>query len=353
MNYSKLGSSGLDVSRVCLGTMTWGEQNSEAEGHEQIEYALDQGINFMDTAELYAVPTSAPTYGKTEEIIGSWFQKSKRRESVILASKVSGGGVPWVRNGAPLTGSSLKSALEASLKRLQTDYIDLYQLHWPNRDFPHFGQTFSGLIDFSKENPQEVIDNCLDILRALGDVVKEGKVKFIGLSDDTSWGIMKYKELAKEYSLPSMVSIQNEFSLLNRSDDPYVAETCVQENIAYMPWSPLGTGMLSGKYKDGIIPEGTRWATSIKVQDDVDNYRNCPQAHAAVDAYLGVAKKHSLDPTQMALAFCNQQNFVTSTIIGATSMAQLKSNISAFDLVLSDKILQDIDKVYRQYPMPF
>ena len=353
MEYSKLGRTGIDVSRVCLGTMTWGQQNTEEEAHAQIDYALDQGINFMDTAELYAVPTSQPTQGKTEEYIGTWLKKSGRRSDVILATKVAGPGVPWIRDGSLLTGESVRSAIEGSLKRLQTDYVDLYQLHWPNRPFAHFSNNHAGSLKFTDVKTDEIIDNLHDILKALGEQVKAGKVRHIGLSDDTPWGIMKYLELAGAHDLPRMQSIQNEFSLLRRVDDPHIAEVCVREDVSYLPWSPLATGMLSGKYQNGARPENTRWEVAVKVGERFDCFRDTEQGHAAVDQYMAVAAKHGLDVCQMALKFVDLQPFVTSTIIGATSMAQLKSNIDAFDVELSHEVMADIDAVYHQYPIPY
>lgn len=255
MQFSPLGRTGLNVSRVCLGTMTWGQQNTEDQAHEQMDYAVSQGVNFFDTAELYAVPTSQSTQGKTEEFIGSWFKKTGKRADVILATKVAGGGVPWIRGGKSLTGASVREAVETSLKRLQTDYIDLYQLHWPNRPFPHFGNNHAGKINFVSANSAEIEDNLLDILTAIGEALKAGKIRHFGLSDDTAWGIMKYLALADQKSLPRAQSIQNEFSFLNRSDDPYVAEVCVRENVAYLPWSPLACGLISGKYKNGARPK--------------------------------------------------------------------------------------------------
>jgi aryl-alcohol dehydrogenase-like predicted oxidoreductase len=354
MKYSKLGTSGLDVSRVCLGTMTWGEQNSEADAHAQMDYAFTRGINFFDTAELYAVPISAPTQGKTEEMIGTWFAKSGKRQDVILSSKVVGQGISWIRNGEKLTGKSVKTALEGSLKRLQTDYIDLYQLHWPNRIFPHFGRNHAGVIDFTADDTKRIEENLHDLLQALGDVVKEGKVRYVGLSDDSAWGIMKYIELSKIHDLPRMVSIQNEFSLLCNSDDPYIAETCVREDVAYLSWSPLATGMLSGKYADGHWPEGSRWAVENGIQNGhFKTFRDNPQAHAAVSEYIQIAKKYELDVTQMALKWIDKQSFVTSTIIGATTMDQLKSNIDAFDIELGSDIMSDIHDVLTRYPIPY
>jgi aryl-alcohol dehydrogenase-like predicted oxidoreductase len=351
MQFSKLGRTGLDVSRVCLGTMTWGRQNSEQEAHEQMDYAVTQGVNFFDTAEIYAVPPLPETYGKTEEYIGTWFAKTGKRDEIILASKIGGIGVPWIRDGEGITGDAIMPAVEDSLKRLQTDYIDLYQLHWPNRPFPHFARNHAGILDFSKENAAEIEDNLHDILRGLDEAVKAGKIRHAGLSDDTAYGIMKYLQLAEKHDLPRMQSIQNEFSLLNRSDDPYVAEVCALEDVSYLPWSPLATGMLSGKYLDGKRPEGARW--NYELEDGRDLSRDTDSANDAVRQYIQVAEKHGLDVCQMALKFIDVQPFVTSTIIGATSMDQLKTDIAAFDIELSQDVLDDIDSVYRQHPIPF
>lgn len=353
MKYSKLGRTGLDVSRVCLGTMTWGQQNTETEGHAQMNYALDRGVNFFDTAELYAVPVTPKTYGFTEQIIGSWFEKTGKREDIILATKVAGQGAGHIRDGAALTGDSVREAVEGSLKRLQTDYIDLYQLHWPNRPFPHFGTNHAGLINFTSNSTAKIEDNFLDIQRAIDEVVKAGKVRHFGLSDDSAWGIMKYNEQAKEFNLPRVESIQNEFSLLNRSDDPYVAEVCVRDDVAYLPWSPLAMGILSGKYVGKQWPKNSRYKVAKDIGSDPGFYRFNEGSYEAVDAYLAVAKKHGLDPSQMALKFVDKQNFVTSTIIGATTMEQLKTDIDAFDIDLSEEVMADIDKVYRQFPIPY
>ena len=350
MKYSKLGSSDLSVSRVCLGSMTWGQQNTEAEGHEQIDYALDQGVNFIDTAELYSVPPREETYGATESIIGTWVAKNKsKRSDTVLATKIAGPGLPWIRGGDNLTGRAIHEAIEGSLGRLQTDYVDLYQLHWPNRNTPHFGKHWAGMTDATTVNKEEAEDCFLDILESLGALVKSGKVKNIGLSDDTPWGISKYLELAKDHNLPRMTSIQNEYSFIHQKDDPFLTETCVMENVAYLPWSPLATGALSGNYIGGARPDGTRW--SIPKRHGI--FRDTPAVDACVRAFLEISKKHGLDPAQLALAWCDQKPFVTSTIIGATSMTQLKSNISAFDLVLSDDVLNDMNELYRQYPVPF
>lgn len=354
MQYSKLGRTGLDVSRVCLGTMTWGEQNTEEEAHDQMDYALERGVNFWDTAELYSIPIHAETQGNTERYIGSWFAKTGKRDQVILATKIAGVGPEWIRGGVPLSGDGICAAIDTSLKRLQTDYVDVYQLHWPNRPFPHFGKSFAGMIDFAAEDSAAIEDNLLDILQGMNDVVKAGKVRHFGLSDDSAWGIMKYLELAKDHDLPRVESIQNEFSLLDRSDDPYVAEVCVREEVAYLPWSPLAAGILSGKYQGGAMPKGSRGDVEAKLGLTSGLWRMTENGtHEAVADYLEVAKKHGLDPCQMALKFVDKQNFVTSTIIGATSMEQLKTDIDAFDIELSAEVMADIDKVYRQYPVLF
>lgn len=346
MKYSKLGRTGLDVSLICLGTMTWGVQNTEAEGHEQMDYALDQGVNFWDTAEMYAIPPTAETFGKTEEIIGTWFAKSGRREDVILATKVAGPGLGWVREkGYQIDRKNILEAVEGSLKRLQTDYIDLYQLHWPNRGSYHFSQHWRYDPKFDRE---AVEANFIEVLETLDELIKAGKIRHIGLSDETEWGTMKWLELAEKHSLPRMQSVQNEYSLTCRLFEPGFGEIAVAEDCGLLAWSPLAAGMLSGKYLDGARPEGTRWTllSSKPARDTV-------QANEAVRRYLGVAEKHGLDVTQMALAFINSRSFVTSNIIGATSMEQLKSNIASIDLELSQDVLDDIEAVYKDYPIPF
>lgn len=349
MRYSTLGASGLNVSRVCLGTMTWGNQNTEEEGHAQMDYAAAQGINFFDTAEMYAVPPTADTYGKTEEIIGTWFKKRGKRDDIILASKIAGPGQPYIRDGrSKIDGKNITAAIDASLQRLQMDYIDVYQLHWPNRPFPHFGKNNAGEIDFMAANAQREVESFVDVLNALDAAVQAGKIRHAGLSNDTAWGIMKYLQLAEKHNLPRMTSIQVEFNLLKRSDDPYVAEVCAMENVAYLPWSPLAQGMISGKYLGGARPAGARWTV-----DHRPAWRDTHDANEAVKAYIDVARKHGLDVCQMAIRFCDTQRFVTSTIIGATNMDQLKTDIAAFDLELSPDVLADIDDVYRKYPIPY
>ncbi|MDD9156236.1 aldo/keto reductase [Aliivibrio sp. S4TY2] len=350
MEYSTLGSSNLSVSRICLGTMTWGKQNNQEDANQQIDYALSQGINFIDTAEMYAVPPSPDTYGKTETIIGNWLAANpERRKEIILASKIAGPGLPWVREGSPITGEAVIAAVDASLTRLQTDYIDLYQLHWPNRTSPHFGKHFPNQFKFSDFDAKKEETEMLEILQALDTCIKAGKIRHIGLSDDTPWGINTYLKLSAKYDLPKMVSIQNEFSLLHAKDWPYLIENCVHEDIAYLPWSPLAGGMLSGKYLDGKMPEDSRWTFSQRN----GIFRDTPAANEAVRAYMQVAEKHGYTPCQLALAWCDQVDGVTSTIIGATSLDQLKEDIEAFSKPLSNDAISEINAVFRKYPMPF
>ena len=348
MQYRKLGRTGLDVSVICLGTMTWGKQNTEAEGHEQMDYALDQGVNFWDTAEMYAIPPREDTYGKTEEIIGTWFAKNQaKREDVILASKIAGPGLGWVREkGYKIDRKNIVEAVEGSLKRLQSDYIDLYQLHWPNRGSYHFGQHWN--YD-PKYDAEAVEENFLEVLETLDEQVKAGKLRHVGLSNETAWGTMKYLTLAEKHGLPRMQSIQNEYSLLCRMFEPDLQEIAQSEDCGLLAWSPLASGMLSGKYLNDARPEGSRWT----LIDDDKIHRNSDQANNAVRAYLDTAQRHGLDVCQMALAFVNQQPCVTSNIIGATTMEQLKTNIASIDVTLSDEVFNDIEHIYRDYPLPY
>ncbi len=350
MKKVKLGSSDLQVSEVCLGSMTWGSQNTEAEAHQQIDYALEQGINFIDTAEIYAVPPKAETCGLTEKHIGTWLAKNQaKREDIVLATKVSGGGVSWIRDGENLNAKGIKTALEGSLKNLQTDYVDLYQLHWPNRPGPHFCKHWPQQLDYTSIDVEKERAEHLEILTALGDLVKEGKIRHIGLSDDTPWGINEYLRLAEIHDLPKMVSIQNEFNLLHLFDSPHTIETCVLNDVAYLPWSPLAGGALSGKYRNGALPENCRW--TIEQRNGI--FRDTSHSHAAIEAYYDVATRHGLSLTQLSLAYIYQFNGVTSSIIGATSLDQLKEDIEAYNVVLTDEIMEEIDAVIKQYPVPF
>lgn len=346
MEYRKLGRTGLEVSLIGLGTMTWGNQNIESEGHEQMDYALEQGINFFDTAEMYAVPPSPETYGKTEEIIGTWFAARGNRDKVILASKIAGPALPWIRGRkSRIDRKNILEAVEGSLKRLQTDYIDLYQLHWPNRGSYHFQQHWKYAPNF---DPQAERENFIEVLRVLQELIDEGKIRHIGLSNETAWGMTNWLRLSEEKDLPRMASIQNEYSLLCRLYDTDLSEISMAEDCGLLAWSPLARGIISGKYIDGARPERTRVTMETRPE-----HRMTDQCNEAVKAYVGVAKKHGLDVCQMALAFVNSRPFVTSNLIGATTMEQLKNNIASIDLKLSTEVLADIEKVYRDYPVPY
>jgi aryl-alcohol dehydrogenase-like predicted oxidoreductase len=346
MKYRKLGRTGLDVSLICLGTMTWGRQNTETEGHAQMDYALAQGVNFFDTAEMYAVPPNAETYGKTEEIIGTWFAARKNRDKVILASKIAGPGLGWVRDGkSVIDRKNIIAALESSLNRLQTDYIDLYQLHWPNRGSYHFQQNWHYAPRFDAEAERE---NFIEVLQTLDGQIKAGNIRHIGLSNETGWGIMNWLRLSEDHSLPRMASVQNEYSLLCRHFQTDLQEIAMAEDCGLLAWSPLARGIISGKYLNGARPPGAR--LSIEVREE---RRDTPSCNAAVQTYIDIAKKHGLDVCQMALAFVNSRPFVTSTIIGATNLDQLKTNIASVNVSLSDAVIKDIEAAYRLYPVPY
>ncbi|MGG7517053.1 aldo/keto reductase [Allorhizobium undicola] len=345
MKYRTLGRTGLSVSEICLGTMTWGSQNSEAEAFEQMDYALSQGVNFFDTAELYpTTPLSAETYTDTEKLIGNWFAKTGRRKDVILASKVAGAGRPYIRGGAPITAATIRAAVDASLARLKTDYIDLFQIHWPNRGHYHFRAAWS--YDPSRQDTATVMAEILEKLEALQDCVKAGKIRAIGLSNETCWGTQQFLALAEKHGLPRIATIQNEYNLLYRSFDLDLAELAHHEQVSLLAYSPLAAGLLSGKYLNGEKPEGSRGS----INGDLGG-RLTPHQEPATRAYVELARAHGLDPAQMALAFCLTRPFMGSVIIGATSMDQLRTNIGAADLKLSEDIMQAIAAIHRQYPM--
>jgi aryl-alcohol dehydrogenase-like predicted oxidoreductase len=350
MKYSQLGRTGIDVSRVCLGTMTWGKQNTQADADEQIAFALDQGINFFDTAEMYAVPPTPETYGKTESIIGNWLSRhASRREEMVLATKIAGNGLSWVRGGGDVTGEAIIASIDQSLDRLKTDYIDLYQIHWPNRTSPHFAKHWPGMLDFSGVDTAQHSAEMLEILQALGECVKSGKIRHFGLSNETPWGINEYLRLAEKYDLPRVASIQNEFSLLHAKDWPFLIENCVREDVAYLPWSPLAAGALSGKYIDGARPEGSRW--SFAQRNGL--FRDTEASNEAIKAYKELAEANGLTASQLALAWVDQVDGVTSTIIGATKMSQLEEDLKAFDVALDDELMAQIGSVFKKYPMPY
>ncbi|MDJ0778311.1 MAG: aldo/keto reductase [Gammaproteobacteria bacterium] len=347
MQYRQLGTSDLEVSAICLGSMTWGTQNTEAEGHAQIDLALDRGVNFIDTAELYpSCPMDAATAGRTEEIIGTWLAASGRRDDVILATKVAGEGNTNVQDGIPISPHKIRISLEGSLRRLQTDYVDLYQLHWPNRGSYHFRQNWD--FDPSRQDSQAMRDHVHETLAFLGEMVTAGKIRHIGLSNETCWGTLQYLQAAETHGFPRVVSIQNEYSLMYRTHDLDLAELSHHENVGLLPYSPLCCGMLTGKYAGGARPEGSR----MTITPDMFG-RAVDSAWPAIDAYIGVARKHGLDPAHMAIAFCNQRPFVTSSIIGATSLEQLEHNLAAADLRLDEDVQADIQAVYRSQPMPY
>ena len=342
MNYKKLGNTDLNVSTICLGTMTWGEQNTQNEAFEQMDYSLDNGVNFWDTAELYAVPPKAETYGHTESIIGNWFEKTKKRKDVILASKVGGPSRKYMRNGEnSFTGKNLENALHGSLKRLKTDYIDLYQLHWPERNVNNFGR----LGYEHKENDWNKFE---DVLENLKKFIEEGKIRYVGLSNETPWGVMNYLQLAKDKDLPRMMSIQNPYSLLNRSYEVGLAEVSIRENIGCLSYSPLASGYLTGKYRNKKFPKGSRMERDF---DFWTRYRK-PNTEEAVELYYNISKKHNLDMSQMSIKFCEIQDFMTSVIIGATTMEQLKTNIESVNVNLSDDVIKEINHVQKIYPNP-
>ena len=350
MKYTQLGSSNINVSRVCLGTMTWGVQNNQHDADQQIAFASECGINFMDTAEMYAVPPTPETYGKTEEIIGNYFAKNpQKRNDWVVATKIAGNGLPWIRNATNITGQAVINAVDASLKRLQIDTIDVYQLHWPNRTSPHFAKHRPNQISFSNVDTKEHKAQMLDILQGLEHCIKAGKIRHYGLSDDTTWGIHTFIELAKEHNLPRPVSIQNEFNLLHAKDWPYLIEQCVHEEIAYLLWSPLATGMLSGKYLNNARPEGSRW--TLMQRNGL--FRNTEFAQQAVAEYCQLANQLGITPSQLALAWCDQVDGVTSTIIGATTQEQLQENIAAFQLNLPSDFMARVDEIWRKYPLPY
>jgi aryl-alcohol dehydrogenase-like predicted oxidoreductase len=343
MEHRRLGRTDATVSAICLGTMTWGLQNTEAEGHAQMDYAFDRGVTFFDTAEMYAAPPSAETYGRTEQIIGSWFQATGRRDRVFLASKVSGPApVPWVRGGQNrLDRANIQAAVDASLRRLRTDYIDLYQVHWPQRPLALFGRRAPEGLYTDGGVPIE------ETLAALAELVTAGKVRHIGVSNETAWGVMAYLRAAEARGLPPIASIQNVYNLLSRVFDTDLAEVAMREQVGLLGYSPLAGGTLSGKYLNGAVPAGTRRSIDTR-----GSRYGGPVVDPIVERYLDIAKRYGLNPTQMAIAFALRQPFMTSVIIGATSMANLESNIAGADVTLSDALVDEIEAVHQSNPSP-
>ena len=344
MKFKKLGNTDLEVSLICLGTMTWGKQNNQIEAFEQMDYAMDQGINFFDTAEMYAVPCTKDTFGKTESIIGNWFKERNNREKVILATKVSGPGLSWIRGGGlQYTRENISTALEGSLKRLQTDYIDLYQLHWPERNTNYFGK-----LGYNHQAEEEEWNSIESILRVLKQFVDQGKVRYIGLSNESAWGLSKFLELSKLYDLPRVMSVQNPYNLLNRTYEVGLAEISIREQSGLLAYSPLASGVLTGKYRNNQKPEGSR----LQLFGDYFPRYFKKLSLLAVEEYFKVAKKHKISLAQLSLAFVNQQLFVTSNIIGATTMKQLKEDVESINIKLSPEIIDEINLVHKKNSNP-
>ena len=348
MKYRKLGTTDLDVSVICLGTMTWGEQNSQKEAFDQMNYSIERGINFFDTAELYSVMPRKETYGKTEEIIGNWFLEKKNRDGVILATKIASksDGLEWIRKGSKHLGfdkKNLNEAIDSSLKRLKTDYIDLYQLHWPERKVPLFG-----ILDFEYDPTDNDWNQIEEVLENLQLLVKAGKIRYVGVSNETPWGMMKFLEAAKEKNLPRMMSIQNVYSLVNRVFDIANSEVSIREKCGLLAYSPLAGGRLSGKYLNDNNPKNARYTLWPRRF----SRHHTSRGEIAIEKYVNLAKKYNIKPSTFANAFVNDRPFVTSNIIGATSMDQLKENIDSVNLTLSNEILDEIQDIHLSDPNP-
>ena len=341
MQYRNLGRTDTRVSLICLGTMTWGEQNTEQEAFAQLDYATERGINFIDTAELYPIPPKEDTYTHTETIIGNWLKQRGQRDDLVIASKISGTGFPYMDGGRRFNHHHIERALEGSLKRLNTDYIDLYQLHWPDRNTNNFTQRGFEYKENEQATPIE------ETLGVLNDLVKAGKIRHIGLSNETPWGTMEFLRIAEENGWPRPVSIQNPYNLLNRTFEVGLAEVAHREDIGLLAYSPLAMGILSGKYLHGARPEGARMTLFTRFQ----RY-NTPQCEAATEQYVKLAQENDLDPAQMALAYVNSRSFMTSNIIGATNLEQLTADIDSVELTLSGEVLEAIEGIHKLIPDP-
>lgn len=348
MELRRLGRTDVQVSALCLGTMTFGEQNSESEGHAQMDVAFERGINFFDTAELYPIPSKKETQGRTERIIGSWFNKTGQRDKVVLATKVVGRTVmDWFRENGEhgrLERKQIEFAVDRSLRNLQTDYIDLYQIHWPDRYVTGFG---SNPTRWKEAEPAEDENSIHSTLEVLADLVKAGKVRHVGLSNESAWGTMRYVMAAEQFDLPRVASIQNAYSLVNRTFETNLAEVATREDVGLLAYSSLAQGYLTGKYRDGALPAGARKTLFNKMQ----RYEH-PRSYQAFDAYVDLAGEAGLDPAQMAIAFAKSRGFMTSVIIGATNVDQLKTDIAASDVVLSDDVLVKIDEIHQEFGNP-
>ena len=343
MKFKKLGTTNLDVSLICLGTMTWGTQNTEKEAFEQMDYSVEKGINFFDTAELYSVPPNSDSYGKTEIMIGNWFEKRKNRKKIILATKVAGPGCNWIRGGGNnFDEKTIGEAIDGSLKRLKTDYIDLYQLHWPERSTNYFGKR-----DYTLDSDEGEWNSFESILEALEKFIKSGKIRYIGMSNETPYGLSKYIELSKSKKLPRMMSVQNPYNLVNRTYEIGMSEISIREKCGLLVYYPLATGALSGKYRNGQMPKNSRQALFKGWERHLN-----PLAMKAYEEYYKLAKENNMTMAQLAQAFVNTRPFVTSNIIGATTMDQLKENINSVNIELSDDILSKINIIHNNNPNP-
>ena len=343
MKFRKLGNTDLDVSLICLGTMTWGTQNSEKDAFEQMDYSLDQGVNFFDTAELYSIPPTADSYGKTEVMIGNWFEKKKNRDKIILASKIAGPGLDWIRGGKnSFNEKGIGEAIEGSLKRLKTDYIDLYQLHWPERSTNTFGRR-----EYTINKNEKEWNDFESVLNALDKFIKSGKIRYIGMSNETPYGLSKYLEISKNKNLPRMMSVQNPYSLVNRTYEIGMSEISIREKCGLLVYYPLASGALSGKYREGQMPKNARM-TLFKGWERMIN----PLAMKAYDEYYKLAKENNITMVQLAQAFVNSRPFVTSNIIGATTMEQLKENIESMNIKLTEETLEKINIIHNNNPNP-
>ena len=343
MKFKKLGNTNLSVSSICLGTMTWGTQNSEKDAFEQMDYSIDQGINFFDTAEIYSVPPTAESYGKTETMIGNWFEKRKNRDKIILASKIAGPGCDWIRDGKnSFNEKGIGEAIEGSLKRLKTDYIDLYQLHWPERSTNTFGRR-----EYTINKNEGEWNDFENILKALEKFIKSGKIRYIGMSNETPYGLSKYLEISKQKNLPRMMSVQNPYCLVNRTYEIGMSEISIREKCGLLVYYPLASGALSGKYRKGQMPKNARM-TLFKGWERMIN----PLAMKAYDEYYKLAKENNITMVQLAQAFVNSRPFVTSNIIGATTMEQLKENIESMNIKLTEETLEKINIIHNNNPNP-
>ncbi len=343
MKFKKLGNTELNVSLICLGTMTWGTQNTEKEAFEQMDYAIDQGVNFFDTAELYSVPPTKESYGKTEIMIGNWFEKRKNREKIILASKVAGPGLDWIRGGKNnFSEKSIGKAIDDSLKRLKTDYIDLYQLHWPERSTNCFGRR-----EYKLNKNEGEWNDFESVLQALEKFIKSGKIRYIGMSNETPYGLSKYLEISKNKNLPRMMSVQNPYSLVNRTYEIGMSEISIREKCGLLVYYPLASGALSGKYRNGQMPKNARM-TLFKGWERMIN----PLAMKAYDEYYKLSKEINITMVELAQAFVNSRPFVTSNIIGATTMDQLKENIGSINIELTEEVFEKINTIHNNNPNP-